>query len=78
MRGWPRRIGADLGAIVSLFIPYVLLCWWEIASLFEAINLEIQMEQRGEEHRSEKGVDALFALRNNFNTIQGVFKKAED
>jgi hypothetical protein len=36
------------------------------------------MEDRGKEHRGEKGVDALFALRNDFNTIQGVFKKAEE
>ena len=46
-----------------------------MATVLETINLEIQMEDRSEEHRGEKGVDALFALRNNLNTIQGVFKK---
>ena len=78
MRGWPRRIGADLCAIVSLFIQYVLLCWWEIASLLEAINLEIQMEDRREKQRGEKGGHTLPALRNNLNTIQRMFKKAKD
>src|SRR5215210_7827072 len=49
-----------------------------MSTLLKTINLEIQMDDRGEEHRSEKGVDALFTLRNNLNTIQGMFKKAED
>ncbi len=46
-----------------------------MATLFETINLEIQIEDCREEHRGEKGVYALFTLRNNFNTVQGVFKK---
>jgi hypothetical protein len=46
-------------------------------SAIQAINLEIQMEDRREKHRGEKGVHTLPALRNNLNAIQRMFKSGE-
>src|SRR6266496_4880792 len=48
---------------------------WEITTLFETINLEIQMQERREEHRSEKGIHPSFTLCDDLNSIQCVLKE---
>src|SRR5262245_6305607 len=77
MRAWSPGIGADLRAIVLRITHHVRCCWWEMTSLFQTINLEIQMQDRREEHRSEKGIHASFALCDDLNSIQCVFKETK-
>src|SRR6266508_3040275 len=48
-----------------------------MATFLETINLEVQMQNRCEEHRGEKVIHTLFALCNDLNSIQCVLKETE-
>src|SRR3954468_22858676 len=77
MCGWSRGIGADLGAIILRITHHVRCCWRKMTSLFETINLEIQMQDRRAEHRGEKGIHTSFALCDDLNSIQRVLKETK-
>src|SRR6266542_732206 len=64
-----------LPVIVLLLTEQVGCCWWEITTLFETIHLEIQMQERREEHRSEKDIHPSFTLCDDLNSIQCVLKE---
>lgn len=78
MRGWSRRIGADLSTIAPLLNRYIFDRWWKLATLLQAVNLKIQMQDSGEQHGGEKVFHPTFALCNDLNSIQRMLKETKD